>query len=307
MRFGFKLEDPFVYVRLSLGIVIFLISAVLFRYISLALQLNLFERSPRIGILFLVGISLGLAILFIVLGMLIAAFTNQKDKLVRWSEAAQRKINSLGILNLWLFGLVIVLYAAFELSLNALVPAQYLRYLDNKSLHYLFFLVLLLSGSTFLRGSGSVLAAMRERRWGELLAMTALGISAAYVVATFITQISAHPFSLGWSEASRYYYASLFFAEKLYGFDAPPSVLHPTRYLLQSLPFIISDTPIWLHRLWQVFLWLFTSIATAYFLQKRLRIPKSFEGWAFGLWIFLFLLLAPVYYHLQVIAILVLW
>lgn len=142
--------------------------------------------------------------------------------------------------------------------------------------------------------------------------------------------VSNYPFSLGWSEASRYYYASLWLARPLYGVDAPPSVLHAARYLMQAAPFLIPGVPIWLHRLWQVFLFVCTSWLTAFLLLRRLHaeagsvshtasaLPTSWlapdpgvrnpaRGTLLTIWAALFLLQAPVYYHLLVIPILVLW
>ena len=292
---------------MALGIILFLISAALLRYLNLAFQLDLFDRSPKLIALFLAGISVGFLVLLAVLGLLILAFGPRETMLLGWLDAGLAGLERFGRANLWMFGLGIVLFAVVELSSNALVPDRYLRYLQNTPLQYLLFGLLVLFGSAALKCSGSGLFSIPERTWGELLAAASLLTASGYLVLMFLSQISSHPFSLAWSEASRYYYASLFFAERIYGFQIPPSVLHPTRYLMQSIPFMISGSPIWLHRLWQVFLWLGTSIASAYLLQKRLRISQPFRRWTLSLWIFLFLLIAPVYYHLQVILILLLW
>jgi hypothetical protein len=44
---------------------------------------------------------------------------------------------------------------------------------------------------------------------------------------------------MGWSEGSRYYYASLFFSKKIYQLDLPYPLPSPSRYLMLSLPFLI--------------------------------------------------------------------
>ncbi|MGD8732543.1 MAG: hypothetical protein PVH92_11735, partial [Anaerolineales bacterium] len=67
----------------------------------------------------------------------------------------------------------------------------------------------------------------------------ALAFGVLYRISIFSADISTYSFSLGWSEASRYYYASLFLSERIYGISVPPSVLHPTRYLIQAIPFLI--------------------------------------------------------------------
>lgn len=145
--------------------------------------------------------------------------------------------------------------------------------------------------------------------FAKSLAVVVVTYGAVYRVAAFLPEISGDPFSLGWSEASRFYYASLFFAEKVYGLPFNPSVLHPTRYMLQSLPFLIDTLPLWVHRAWQVFLWLATNAAAAWVLtgrlQRRGRLPA--RPMVFALWVFLFLFQGPIWYHLVVILIIVLW
>ena len=143
--------------------------------------------------------------------------------------------------------------------------------------------------------------------WLNIFAVTGLSVAAVYRICQFIPDISVYPFSLGWSEASRYYYASLFFSEKIYGQNTAPSTLHPTRYLLQSVPFIIKGLPLWFHRFWQVLLWLGGLFGTAFLLARRLKISQRFWYWIFSIWVFLFLWQGPVYYHLLVIVMIVVW
>jgi hypothetical protein len=131
-----------------------------------------------------------------------------------------------------------------------------------------------------------------------------------YQLAVMLQQISTYPFSMGWSETSRYYYASLFFAYEIYGIEVTPSVLHPSRYLMQAIPFIVSGLPLWFHRFWQVLIWVLTAILTVYLLSKRLsltsmRVKVSLV--LFMAWAYLFLFQGPVYYHLLVCVIVVLW
>jgi hypothetical protein len=293
--------------RIALGVTAFLLAAALFRYLNIAFELHLFERSAWLIALFLTGITGGLLIALTALGLFVLTFTSRQLMLFEWMERGMAALRRFRSANLWIFGAGIALYAAAELTLNALVPARYLRYLQNAPLQYLLFGLLVLFGAAALRSSGSALFSVRDRPWSQYLAAASLVTASGYVVFMFLSQVSTHPFSLAWSEASRYFYASLFLSDRLYGFHIPPSVLHPTRYLMQAVPFLISGSPIWLHRLWQVFLWLGTSTLTAYLLQRRLSIPQAFQRWTFSLWVFLFLLIAPIYYHLQIIPILVVW
>lgn len=128
-----------------------------------------------------------------------------------------------------------------------------------------------------------------------------------YRISVFSADISTYPFSLGWSEASRYYYASLFLSEWIYGISVPPSVLHPTRYLIQAVPFLIPGASLLEHRLWQVIVWIVLTLLVGSVLARRLEFQVRWPLWLFALWAFLFLFQGPVWYHLLVMVILVLW
>jgi hypothetical protein len=151
----------------------------------------------------------------------------------------------------------------------------------------------------------------QRQGWAPAFLITILGYGAAYQFALFAPDISSYPFSLGWSEASRYYYASLWLSKKIYGTFAPPSVLHPSRYLLQALPLLIPNVSLWLNRFWQVLLWVVTSSLTSWLLVRRLqlRAHKSALFVSLGMlfWGILFIFQGPIYYHLLVMVILVLW
>jgi hypothetical protein len=153
--------------------------------------------------------------------------------------------------------------------------------------------------------------AWQRQGWAPAFLITILGYGAAYQFALFAPDISSYPFSLGWSEASRYYYASLWLSKKIYGTFAPPSVLHPSRYLLQALPLLIPNVSLWLNRFWQVLLWVVTSSLTSWLLVRRLqlRAHKSALFVSLGMlfWGILFIFQGPIYYHLLVMVILVLW
>jgi hypothetical protein len=147
--------------------------------------------------------------------------------------------------------------------------------------------------------------------WGTALLLTTLGYATAYKLAGFIPDISTYPFSLAWSEASRYYYASLWLSRQVYGLFIPPSVLHPSRYLLQAVPFLFPGSSLWLNRFWQVFLWIITSSLTSWLLVRRLAHPAVKKPLVItlstALWGFLFLFQGPIYFHLLFMVILILW
>lgn len=147
--------------------------------------------------------------------------------------------------------------------------------------------------------------------WKLNLFLVALSIAIAHRIMLFSPEISTTPWSLNWSEGSRYYYASSYVPSAAHSSSSHYSVLHPTRYMLQALAFFVPNSPIWFHRLWQVLLWIGTTVTSSWLLARRLRqggasitplAALTYVGWSF-----LFLMQGPVYYNLLVIVMLILW
>ena len=134
-------------------------------------------------------------------------------------------------------------------------------------------------------------------------ALVLLGV--VYEVLFRLNAVTAYPLSMGWSEGSRYYYASLYFSRWIYGEAVPLSTMHPSRYLLQSIPFLIPGSGLPVHRAWQFFLWIGLTAGASIALSQRAFSPREkWARWLFAGWAFLFLLRVGVYYHLQVMVIL---
>ena len=137
-----------------------------------------------------------------------------------------------------------------------------------------------------------------------LFAVVVLAQGVIYQTYGHLTLVSAYPFSIGYSEAGRHYYASLFFAKSLYGTKLALPFLHPTRYFLMSLPFLVGGLPLWFHRFWQVLLWIGLTAASSILLIRRLNLT----GWTrvfLIAWAFLYFFQGAVYYHLQICVILI--
>ncbi len=199
----------------------------------------------------------------------------------------------------------IVLYVLSFAILPFLVLSPAVGLPPSVALRLGLFCLLTLAGSVLFRQAWS------QHGWAPALLVTSLGYAVAYKLAAFIPDVSTYPLSLGWSEASRYYYASLWLSRQVYGIAIPPSVLHPTRYLLQAIPFLIPGASLWLNRFWQVLLWVSTAALTSYLLVRRLglswRGKPLFLVLSMFLWGFLFLFQGPVYYHLLIMVIILLW
>jgi hypothetical protein len=153
--------------------------------------------------------------------------------------------------------------------------------------------------------AATALKAVFQISWegGFATALVILGV--VFEVMVRYNFVTNYPLSMGWSEGSRYYYASLFFSKQIYGETFPLSTLHPTRYLLQSFPFLFPSIGIFAHRFWQFLLWIGLTAGASIAVTKRAfkREEKALIWLAAG-WLFLFLLRVGVYYHLEVMVIL---
>jgi len=151
------------------------------------------------------------------------------------------------------------------------------------------------------------LALLAGLSWPAAIAAVVLMQAVSYHVYGELRLVTDYPFSIGYSEASRYYYASLVFSKSIYGMDLPLSILHPSRYLLQSVPYLIPGLSIWAHRLWQSLLWICITAGTSALLMSRLKQVRPWARFLLAAWFYLYLLQGAVYYHLQICLILVLW
>jgi hypothetical protein len=89
----------------------------------------------------------------------------------------------------------------------------------------------------------------------QLSAGAILFLGVIYRLAGYIPSFNNDPFAFGWSEGSWYYYASFFFARRIYGTQIEWPFLDFTHHLVQAVPFAFGDFPIIVHRGWQAFLW----------------------------------------------------
>jgi hypothetical protein len=145
----------------------------------------------------------------------------------------------------------------------------------------------------------------KEIPWMTALLITGLFQSLIQLFIVHFPMVTAYPFARGWSETSRYYFPSLFLSERVYGQEYPWPILHPTLHLLLA-PAYSMDAPLWFHRLWQVVLRFLLIGLIVPPLLARLSIKDRTVRWLAGSWMFLFLFMGPVYFHLAVPVIIVL-
>jgi len=144
--------------------------------------------------------------------------------------------------------------------------------------------------------------------WAASFASVVLIQAVSYQIYENLSLVNTDPFSISYSETSRFYYGSLWLSQSLYGMKVPLSPWHATRYILMAIPFLIHGLPLWVHRLWQaLFLWIGITALSSWLLVRRLHLgSKDLALWVVG-WSFIYLLQGPVYYYLQVCVILILW
>ncbi len=241
-------------------------------------------------------ITLSGLILFIVLEclLLVSTWSKYRPHIEGLFEKFSRILKRCRILSIFLLPIPI-------LAFPVLITGFYSERLESLALRLFLLWFLALASTILLRSISSRVI------WGEALAISSLLITLSYRIALFLPDITTYPFSLGYSEANRYYYASLWFAKRIFGQGLPLSPWHPSRYMLQAIPFLISNTPIWVHRLWQVGLWLLLPAITAWLFSRRLKIENRASLWITSGWFFFFLFQGPVYYHLLLSVIPVLW
>ncbi len=189
-----------------------------------------------------------------------------------------------------------LLYFFFFLFLKTQIGGYFA---DHTASRVLLFWIFSLVGSLWIKASGRV-------AWFHAWLLSLLFLSAGYRLVLFLPEISASPFSLGWSEGSRLYLPALFNSQAIFGKPLPLPILHPTLHLLLYPPYAIG-APILLHRLWRVGLLLLLTTLTSHALLRRVGFITGGSKPLLLIWLTLTLLTLPVYLHLLVPVILLLW
>jgi len=185
-------------------------------------------------------------------------------------------------------------------SLTLLHPYYGKLIRGEDAVRFLVFWLLALWGAWLLR----VLRPKTD--WPAAFGLVLLLQAAVHLVAAYLLGITDYPFALGWSETSRFYYPSLFLAEKIYGQPLPWPILHPSLHLVLVPPYWF-DSPLWVHRAWQIFIRFLFIGCLAPALLSRLGVDSRPMRFAAGLWIFLAVFGLPLYLHLAPPVFLTLW
>ncbi|MFC2052927.1 hypothetical protein ACFLV7_01335 [Chloroflexota bacterium] len=127
-----------------------------------------------------------------------------------------------------------------------------------------------------------------------------------FAMGDYLTNVTNYPFTLSWSEGNRLYDYSMYFGSDRYTFPGKLTnpFFAPGRHMLWGIVFLISDTPIWLHRLWDAILWTIPYFLLG-FLIARWGTLGGIGKLMFSLWVFLFLTQGPIYTPLILSALLI--
>jgi hypothetical protein len=198
----------------------------------------------------------------------------------------------------WL-GIPVVTIGLTGFSLAYMIPFVQAHFSDLGWMRFLIF------WSFSLIGVWGLKLLNRETPWFVALVAMALCQSTLHLLLVYWSRVTSYPFAMGWSETSRFYFPSLFLSQKVYGREYPWPILHPTLHLLLAPPYLF-EAPLWFHRFWQVALRYVLVGAVVPALMMRLSIPGRLTRWLVGLWMFLFLFMGPIYFHLTIPVILLL-
>ncbi len=282
---------PITFWRFILGVIFFLCLFTYLDFYNITQQFSivLVTSGTWIGLF-------GLLTLFtiFVLGMLVIAFTDRGRRLVDSLESfiSKNEVHKLLGGSLLAIGL-----AGFALFTS--IPYFVKVFGGQPAVRYLLFVLFGLIGTFGIR------FLWKNIPWMTAFLSMILFQSLIQLFLVFSTAVTAYPFAMGWSETSRYYFPSLFLSRLVYGQEVPWPVLHPTLHLLLAPPYLF-DASLWFHRLWQVALRFLLIGLVVPPLLGRLSISNRLLRWIVGLWMFLFLFMGPLYFHLAVPVIIVL-
>jgi hypothetical protein len=282
---------PITFWRFILGVIFFFCLLTFRDFYDITRQFAIALSASRTWIALFVLLSLFTIFILI---LLVAAYSDRGRRAVDSLEASVAKTGSHNILGGLLLALGLLGFALFT-SLPYFVKV----YGGQPAVRYLVFVLFSLIGTFGIR------LLWKQIPWLTALLWMVLLQSLIQVVLVFSTAVTAYPFAMGWSETSRYYFPSLFVSKLVYGQKYPWPVLHPTLHLLLAPPYLF-DAPLWFHRFWQVALRFLLIGLVVPPLLGRLSISNRLLRWFVGLWMFLFLFMGPIYFHLTVPVILML-
>ncbi len=145
-----------------------------------------------------------------------------------------------------------------------------------------------------------------KQPWTTAFVVTILSQATLHRFLSDLTIATSYPFSLGWTETTRFYLASLFVSRQVYGQALNWPIINPSLHILLIPPYLV-DAPLWFHRFWQMMLRYVLLGITAFVFAKRVSLPGRLTRFLIALWVFLYLFQGPLYFHLSLIVIILMY
>lgn len=166
---------------------------------------------------------------------------------------------------------------------------------------YLFIWCLSLAAAYFLAGL-PVFASVRR---SNLVLFALLALAFVYLGTAVLSRVSSEPFSLKWSEATRYYHASLLLSERYYGMSLPPFYQDLSRYILEAVPLLLPKPTILIQRIWEMYSAFCLTLVTVLLLLRRVGNPAGHRLLWFAclVWGMYYLYQGPIFHYLLLTAI----
>ncbi|HSN93854.1 MAG TPA: hypothetical protein VLR89_02190 [Anaerolineaceae bacterium] len=131
-------------------------------------------------------------------------------------------------------------------------------------------------------------------------------VGVVYRLGLYVPYFQSTPFTIFWSEGSRYYWSSTFISQTLYGVKLPWPIIDQAGAILQLFPFFFWPENILLHRIWLVILWVGLTAWMAWLFTRRVKHNLKTSPLWLSIFFFLFFFQGAVYFHLIPIIILTL-
>lgn len=149
---------------------------------------------------------------------------------------------------------------------------------------------------------------------GYLLALAGI----MFKIFSISPSLTNSPFPIGWSEGGRIFEAYQVYAQIIDGLNLSWPWLDPGRSILDGLVLLLPNSQIWMYRFWINFLFILTSfLAAMIIVKKAISLCSVLPVWErreknrvlvlLILWGILFLLQGPIYYHVLLGALGILW
>ena len=216
------------------------------------------------------------------------------EKLKKKEQPLIRLRERLGLLR-WPIAIAALVFPAYLLlytQWGSIFTGPYLR------------LMLLLTSSLLFAFVTSAGESHLLNRTGFSLGLLLTG--STFAMGDYLTNVTNYPFTLSWSEGNRLYDYSIYFGSDRYTFPGKLTIPFdaPGRHMLWGSIFLIPDTPIWLHRLWDAILWTIPYLLLGFLIARWGTL--NWKGkLMFSLWVFLFLTQGPIYTPLVLSALLI--